>query len=545
MVRGQATFCGEVAPALTSRAWTGSPEIATLAGVSQAIVLLRGDITSRPVDVIVNAANSSLLGGGGVDGAIHRAAGPELLLACQALGGCPTGEAKLTPGFRLPARYVIHTVGPVWRGGKHGEDRLLAACYAASLALATDHGCRTIAFPAISCGAYGYPLAQACAIAVAAIKAHLACETTINRVELVCFDDAVYTCYAALLATPVATTMPAAHPAPKRGPARTTVLEGPAPLGRRERIVGCLVGLVIGDALGVPVEFKSRAQLDAEPVHGMSGYGTYNQPPGTWSDDSSMALATAESLLGGYNPDDMMARFHAWSSRGYMTPHGEVFDIGNATHAAIARYARGEPPEAWGGRGESDNGNGSLMRIAPLSCFVHDQDIATIVGRSVEVSALTHAHPRSTLACAYLSLLLRGLLRGQVLDGALQAAAAAISPYLPAEEATHFSRLLSGSVLAAPRAAIASTGYVLHCLEASVWASARSADFREAVLLAVNLGDDTDTTGAVTGAICGAMFGLRALPVAWRTALIDSAKVHKLADDFADRILTQAATRAS
>lgn len=156
-----------------------------------------GDITRLAVDAIVNAANESLLGGGGVDGAIHAAAGPQLLAACRAIEvvrpnvRCPTGEARITPGFQLPAKYVIHTVGPVWRGGDANEEELLAACYQASLKLAESHGLRAIAFPAISCGVYRFPVRQASEIAVRQIRQHLAQTRVLDTVTLVAFDDAM------------------------------------------------------------------------------------------------------------------------------------------------------------------------------------------------------------------------------------------------------------------------------------------------------------------------------------------------------------------
>jgi len=150
-------------------------------------MIVEGDLTKLPVDAIVNAANTSLLGGGGVDGAIHRAAGPELLEECRGLGGCPTGEAKITKGYRLPANYVIHTVGPVWHGGQHGEDDLLASCYRNSLALALSHGVKSIAFPSISTGAYRFPMDRAARIAITETQKFLEKHPEIEEVSLVCF----------------------------------------------------------------------------------------------------------------------------------------------------------------------------------------------------------------------------------------------------------------------------------------------------------------------------------------------------------------------
>ena len=163
------------------------------------IEINRGDITKLDVDAIVNAANATLLGGGGVDGAIHRAAGPELLMECRGLNGCRPGEAKITRGYRLPARFVIHTVGPVWRGGKHSEPETLANCYRSSLQVAVENAIKTIAFPAISCGAYGYPILEAAQMAVKTTRELLANTNKIERVIFVLWGEEVYDAYHRLL----------------------------------------------------------------------------------------------------------------------------------------------------------------------------------------------------------------------------------------------------------------------------------------------------------------------------------------------------------
>jgi O-acetyl-ADP-ribose deacetylase (regulator of RNase III) len=164
------------------------------------IAIMQGDITRLRVDAIVNAANNSLLGGGGVDGAIHRGAGPALLAECRTLGGCPTGSARLTHGYSLPAKWVIHTVGPIWQGGDSGEDELLARCYRNCLRLAMEHGFETIAFPSISTGAYGFPLDRACRIALREISDFFGESATSSKVTIVCFDVLTFRKYVEVLA---------------------------------------------------------------------------------------------------------------------------------------------------------------------------------------------------------------------------------------------------------------------------------------------------------------------------------------------------------
>jgi O-acetyl-ADP-ribose deacetylase len=167
--------------------------------IKSRVAVVEGDITKHPADAIVNAANTTLLGGGGVDSAIHRAAGPQLLEECRKLVGCPTGQARMTRGYKLAAKWVIHTVGPVWHDGQHGEDELLASCYRSCFALAQQHAIRTVAFPSISTGAYGFPMERAARIAVTVTKKFLARNTTVERVVLVCFGKSAHDIHASAL----------------------------------------------------------------------------------------------------------------------------------------------------------------------------------------------------------------------------------------------------------------------------------------------------------------------------------------------------------
>lgn len=259
-----------------------------------------------------------------------------------------------------------------------------------------------------------------------------------------------------------------------------------------------IMGLVVGDAVGVPAEFKTR---DYYKITDMQGYGTYDQPPGTWSDDSSMTLATVESVarLGKIDPTDIMKNFLRWTE-GEFTPYGEMFDIGRTTRNAIQRYAQGVPVDKCGSAGERDNGNGSLMRILPLA-FTDCDDIMIDA-----VSSLTHAHEISKIACRIYVHTARKLLKGEELETILDAMA-----HEPLFERLPLLKTLE-------RNEIKSTGYVVDTLEAALWCILHSNSYRECILLAVNLGEDTDTVAAVAGGLAGIIYGVdgeKGIPEDW------------------------------
>jgi ADP-ribosylglycohydrolase len=288
-------------------------------------------------------------------------------------------------------------------------------------------------------------------------------------------------------------------------------------------MLGGLWGAVVGDALGVPVEFQSRSQIRRRPVTDMRGGGTHGQFPGTWSDDSSLLLCTAEALLSGFDTGRMAELFVRWLGESHWTPRGEVFDIGNTTRRAIHRLERGVEPEEAGLDDEGSNGNGSLMRILPVALRFADSPPERLLEYAHRASAVTHRHPRSQVACGLYCLMAAALLNGAGPNEAHEAMADAgrrlYAGHRFASELPRFERLLARELPTLDDEAISSSGYVLHTLEASVWCLLRTRSFEEAVLLAVNLGEDTDTTGIVTGGLAGLLYGVDAVPDAWRTAL--------------------------
>jgi ADP-ribosyl-[dinitrogen reductase] hydrolase len=306
-------------------------------------------------------------------------------------------------------------------------------------------------------------------------------------------------------------------------------------LSVEERIRGAIYGALVGDALGVPVEFSSRAAREAAPVSDMQGWGVHRQPAGTWSDDGALLLCTAESLLEGFSLTRMGASYVRWMRQGHWAARGEVFDIGGTTLNALSRLHGGASIEEAGETGDEQNGNGSLMRIAPIGLRAYRCEVDIIVAAAMSSSRITHAHPRSQLACGFYCLVLAAIVRGETWRVAYERAIEHMGERVRAfsGEGPGFARLLSGNLVNLSRDEISSSGYVIHTLEAALWCSFTRDTFSDAVLTAVNLGSDTDTTGCVAGALAGAMHGFESIPAAWVDILPRTAEVSGLVDCFA------------
>jgi len=286
----------------------------------------------------------------------------------------------------------------------------------------------------------------------------------------------------------------------------------------------------------VPVEFKSREWLKSDPVTDMRGHGSHNQPPGTWSDDTSLTLCLVESLCEkGIDYDDQARRFVGWMFGSQWTPHGRVFDAGGATCEAIFRLDRGSAPTEAGPTDERSNGNGSLMRILPLAIYLAHAPAAERIGAAMTGSRLTHGHPRCQLACAYLVETAAAMIRGIAISDAIAIARGAIQRITAErypEERKTFSRLFSPELESLSESDLSGSGYVIHCLESCLWCAAQAASYADGVLRAVNLGDDTDTTGAVTGGLLGLRFGRSAIPSEWVEQLARRNDIQALLDRF-------------
>jgi ADP-ribosylglycohydrolase len=307
------------------------------------------------------------------------------------------------------------------------------------------------------------------------------------------------------------------------------------------KIQAALIGLAVGDALGVPVEFVDREELDEDPVADMIGYGTHNQAPGTWSDDSALSFCLAEGLIPTYNLDQIAQNFVQWKNKAYWTATGTVFDIGISTLNAIFRLSQGVSPLNSGEKLVSQNGNGSLMRILPLLFYLRDFDEKTRFQTIKEVSSITHAHEISVLSCTYYLEFAKLLLEGIEKYTAYEIMQQRMADILKIEQASldtqaYFDNLIKKTISTFPRNQVFSSGFVIHSLEASMYCLLSSHSYEESILKAVNLGDDTDTTASITGGLAGLLYGLDNIPLRWRKQLAKEKEIMELGERLAKTI---------
>jgi len=304
-----------------------------------------------------------------------------------------------------------------------------------------------------------------------------------------------------------------------------------------------IIGLTVGDILGVPVEFESRASLKESPVTQLRGFGTHNQPIGTWSDDTSLSLCLAEELGKDYNLLNIGNSFVKWCYGGHWTPYGKVFDIGMTTSRSIKRLVQGERPDLAGDFDEGSNGNGSLMRILPLLFYIENiKDKKDRYNVIKEISSITHAHVRSCLACYYL-LEFASFVSSDYKFPLIEAYRVANHSLIELvnelgineEELKKFERLTDGTISTREEKTIYSTGYVIHSLEASIWCLLTTKSYKEAVLKAVNLGGDTDTIGSITGGLAGLFYGASSIPDEWVKQIARLEDIESLIKDLSNK----------
>lgn len=312
-----------------------------------------------------------------------------------------------------------------------------------------------------------------------------------------------------------------------------------------DQVKSAFLGVAVGDAVGVPVEFKPREYLKRVPVTDMIGFGTYSLKPGTWSDDSSLTFCLAEALTQDFRLENVATNFLNWYEHAYWTAEGEVFDIGITTQDALDRLLEGVSPESSGDTRVDSNGNGSLMRILPLLFYIQDKPIRERFELTRQVSCITHAHIRSVLACFIYLEYARYMLQGQDKFEALKTIQDTLPTtfaewQIPAEEVRVFDRIFTQNIHELTEDDIQSSGYVLHTLEASLWCFLQTNNYASAVLKAVNLGKDTDTTAAVTGGLAGLTYGWGDIPVNWLNQTLKVSEIMDLAERVAQKLETLA-----
>ncbi len=300
-----------------------------------------------------------------------------------------------------------------------------------------------------------------------------------------------------------------------------------------------IMGVIVGDALGCPVQFRPREEVQAGPVTTMTGHGTYDMPVGTWTDDSSMTLALLDSIQdkGVIDLEDIMDRYVRWIRNGEYTPFGEAFDVGHGTMAAIARYMKGRDHKSCGGTTERDNGNGSLMRILPACLYAYEKKVEDKEAISMihQVAGLTHNHIRGQIACGLYYFCAKSVLdeEGSLVERLQKGLDDGFRFYeeflQDTSELSHYDRLRDMKRLSeVPESGIKSSGYVVDTIEAAIWSLITTDSFEECELAAVNLGDDSDTVGAIAGGLAGLFYGYKAIPEEWLEVIQKREWIEKL-----------------
>lgn len=304
---------------------------------------------------------------------------------------------------------------------------------------------------------------------------------------------------------------------------------------RENKVYGGLFGFCIGDILGVPVEFSTREERKKDPINEMRAYGTYHQPFGTWSDDTSLTICLIDAINKGYSIERVAQNFQKFYENGEFTPHGEVFDVGNSTRESIIKLCKGYKLTECGGSREADNGNGSLMRSLPIAFYGEKLKEQELVNLVEEVSSLTHLHKRSRLACIFYVVFLIQIINGYKKDEALENTIAFIrnnctKTYIT--EFSYFEKIFSKSIVDAKEDEIKSTGYVIDTLEAVIWTFYNADGYRDCVIKAVNLGGDTDTIAALVGGVAGIYYGVQDIPQKWIQTIAKKEELYSMFEQF-------------